>query len=95
MPDNPLRAFLKAFEEFTEAEYGHIRQCYQLVDPEDDSQTAEDAVEDTCDEATERMGYSNPFFRHPDCLNSSLFGFLFESWNRMFRPCLLQQPRLL
>lgn len=50
-----LQPFILAFAAFAEAEYTHVLQCYQLADPEDDSQTDDEAVEAACDEALKRF----------------------------------------
>ena len=70
--DTSLEPFLKAFEEFAQAEYSHILQCYQLADPEDDSQADEDAINEACDAATER------FFVEDGDIEDQKFVYFFE-----------------
>ena len=49
-----MKAFIQAFDEFAREEYLCVLRCYQLADPEDESETDDDAVEEACEQATTR-----------------------------------------
>ena len=50
-----LDTLIRAFEAFAETEYQVVYRCFRLAEPEDDSETDDDAVEAARDEATERL----------------------------------------